>query len=144
MSDKNQKVVVAPENPVLAAIAVAAVTDRSYPLEKLWCQRFVKLIVRKFAGGRYDAYHKASAELSRQAWAKSPYAVDPRRGSVIGDILYKAGDAKNPDGHVGVRVPGNRVAENSSTGLGRVQGAKGYRSLEQFGKVDLIVRLPRR
>jgi hypothetical protein len=56
--------------------------------------------------------------------------------------LYKKGTKSNPAGHVGIRVAGNRVAENSTTRVGRVQGAKGFRTLDQFGKVDLIVRLP--
>lgn len=51
-------------------------------------------------------------------------------------------------GHIGVyvgHVPGlgdDLVAENSSTSIGRVSGAKGYRTLEQFGHYDLLGRLP--
>lgn len=133
-----------PDNPVLAAVAERALRDAHFTSVAGMCQKLVRQVVQAFAGSRYDQYHKATAELSRQAWANSPYAVSPSQGSVVGDILYKKGTPGQPAGHVGIRVPGNRVAENATTGKGRINGAKGYRSLEEFGRVDLIVRLPRR
>ncbi len=61
------------------------------------------------------------------------------RGSVVGDILYKFGGRH---GHVGIRIGGNRVAENSSVhGIGE-EDARGIRTLNSFGQVDGIVRLP--
>lgn len=130
-------------NPRFAAQVESSVRDNAFVRVKGRCQQFLRQNVQKMYGGRYDAYHRATAHDSMKAWSNSEYAVDPSRGSVVGDILYKSGTKGNPSGHVGVRVPGNRVAENSSTSIGRVSGAKGYRSLEEFGKVDLIVRLPK-
>lgn len=130
-------------NPTFAAQAEKSIRDSAFVRLRGRCQQFVRQNIQKKYGARFDSYHKASAHLSMKAWEGSPYAVEPVRGSVVGDILYKSGTKSNPAGHVGIRVPGNRVAENSSTSIGRVSGAKGFRSLEEFGKVDLIVRLPR-
>jgi hypothetical protein len=132
-----------PSNPGLAAAAEKAIYDKGVTGVRGMCQKFFRQVVQKKYGNKYDGYHKGTAEASRRAWAQSAFAVDPARGSVVGDILYKKGTAGQPEGHVGVRVPGNRVAENATTSQGRKQGAKGYRSLESFGRVDLIVRLPR-
>lgn len=144
MSDAIDREKQDPSNPALAAVAEAALRDVNFTRRGSECQRFIRQIIQARYGGAFDKYHDASAELSRRRWAKSPYAVPPGNGSVVGDILYKRGTKANPYGHVGIRVPGNKVAENSTTSKGRIQGAKGYRSLEDFGTVDLIVRLPRK
>lgn len=66
-------------------------------------------------------------------------AVPVKGGSIIGDLLYKFGGAH---GHVGIRIPNSRVAENSSVhGVGD-QDARGIRTIAQFGEVEGIVRLP--
>lgn len=130
-------------NPEFAAQAEAAVRDRKFVSVSGRCQQFLRQNVQKRYGNKYDRFHKESATKSMNAWKNSEFAVDPARGSVVGDILYKGPTKGNPHGHVGIRVVGNRVAENSSTSRGRVNGAKGFRTLAEFGKVDLIVRLPR-
>lgn len=125
----------------LAAVARRALRAASFERRSARCQKWVRQCVQFLHGSRFDQYHKATAELSRLAWSKSPYAVDPSHGSVVGDILYKRGTPSQPEGHVGIRVAGNRVAENSSFHWDG-HDARGTRSLAQFGKVDLIVRLP--
>jgi hypothetical protein len=106
------------------------------------CQKAIREAIQQEYGSDFDKYHKGNARDSMNAWRQSPYAVDPSRGSMPGDILYKAPTRAVPLGHVGIRVAGNKVGENSSTTRGRVRGAYGYRSLEDFGTVALIVRLP--
>ena len=63
-----------------------------------------------------------------------------------GDILFKRYVAKNSRGiyygHVGIYTGNNLVWENSSTTKGRLSGAKGYRTLEQYGTFDVVGRLP--
>ena len=130
-----------PNNATLAAAAVSAVTNPAFERRGGYCQRVVRQVVQGAHGNRYDRFHKATAEASRKAWIAGGYAVSPQNGSVIGDILYKAATRDVPEGHVGIRVAGNRVAENSTTSLGRLQGAKGFRTLEEFGSVKTIVRL---
>ena len=112
---------------VLAAVAKKAITSARFTSAPGMCQRFVRQVVQEAKGSRYDVFHGVSAEQSRRAWSKTIYAVDPERGSTIGDILYKRGTEKNPFGHVGIRIAGNRVAENSTVHDG-ANGAKGTRS----------------
>lgn len=122
--------------------AVETIERAGTDARKGMCQKAVRETVQREYGGKFDAYHKGTARESMNAWKNSPYAVNPKSGSLPGDILYKAPTRAVPAGHVGIRVSGNKVAENSSTRLGRVRGAYGYRSIESFGTVALIVRLP--
>lgn len=69
-------------------------------------------------------------------------SVAPEHGSVIGDILFKKATVFNPHGHVGIRIAGNRVAENSSVHARDDEDARGIRTLSQFGRVDGIIRIP--
>jgi hypothetical protein len=127
----------------MARVAKAALTDEDFENTHGMCQKFVRQVVQDIHSGRFDEFHRGTANASRLAWARSPYAVDPSRGSVIGDILYKAGTPRQRAGHVGIRIPGNRVAENASVHLNGKHGAKGIRTLEEFGAVALVVRLPK-
>lgn len=131
-----------PSNPRFALQAEIAVNDDRFVKEPSYCQKFTRQVIQAVYGSHFDRYHKPSAQLSLEAWKGSEYAVAPERGSVIGDILYKKATKGNPYGHVGVRVAGNRVAENSTVHGSKKNGGKGFRTLERFGKVDLIVRLP--
>lgn len=60
-----------------------------------------------------------------------------------GDLLIKGAHEGAPDGHIGIYVGNSNVAENSSTKIGRVSGAKGFRTLAQFGHYDGVVRVSR-
>lgn len=133
-----------PHNPELAAAAIRTVESTGTDPRRGMCQKMVREAIQSEYGDDYNRFHQGTAHDSMVAWHSSRFAVTARHGSVVGDILYKRGTRGNPAGHVGIRVPGNLVAENSSTRAGRVRGAYGFRTVEQFGKVDLIVRLPRR
>lgn len=68
-------------------------------------------------------------------------------GLQAGDLLVKTNVAKNRwgdySGHIGcLMMDLKRVGENSSTPVGRVHGALGYRTLPQFKAFDIVVRLP--
>lgn len=126
----------------LAAVALEALKTPGFVSERGMCQKFVRQVIQAVYGAQFNKYHSFDAEDSRRLWAGSPYAVAPSRGSMIGDILYKRGTPSSPHGHVGIRIAGNRVAENSIVHNGAF-GGRGVRSLKSFGKVDLIVRLPR-
>lgn len=127
---------------VLAARARKALRAPGYVSTEGMCQKFVRQVVQATYGHRFDRYHGASAEHSRRLWSSSPYVVSPGSGSVPGDILYKKGTKMNPFGHVGIRIAGNQVAENSTVHGGEF-GGRGIRTLEDFGPVDMVVRLPR-
>jgi hypothetical protein len=134
---------VGPQNPELAAQANRTIKHAGTDSTSGMCQKAVRETIQHEYGDIYDAYHKGRAEASRRAWIRGGFAVDPEHGSVVGDILYKAPTRNVPAGHVGIRVAGNKVAENSSTSVGRVRGAYGFRTLEEFGAIKTIVRLPR-
>lgn len=126
----------------IAAMARHALTAGGFERGRSMCQRWTRQVRQAVYGHKYDQYDGATAEAARKLWSTSPYAVAPERGSLIGDILYKRGTPSQPAGHVGIRIAGNRVAENSSVHFDGHDG-RGTRSLEEFGKVDLIVRLPK-
>lgn len=120
------------------------------------CQRWIRQLVQAVYGDRYDDWWRDSAKHTAEA-----FLADPPPGAVVletsdpadtqvGDLLYKR-RGSGGFGHVGIRVTGNRVAENSSTAYGRTHGAIGYRYLLRgeaqsaaawFGRFDLVVRLP--
>lgn len=121
-----------------AQAAIAAVTDPAFEAEAGYCQRFVRQVVQSVAGDRYDRLWADSAKATAQRCVDAGLAVegDPADG----DLLYRT-TGSGGHGHVGIYVGDGRVAENSSTKIGRVQGAKGYRSLKQFGPYDVLARL---
>lgn len=107
-----------------------------------WCSKFCRQTVAIVHGAKYRHLFGASARETCQRFADAGLLVPVERGSIPGDLLFKCGPRDGEHGHVGIRVLGNRVAENSSTTKGRVQGAKGFRTVAQFGKVTHIARLP--
>ena len=127
----------------LAAIAEADAKSGRGDVTRGMCQRWTRERYEQVYGNEFDSHQKATAEKARRSWLGTPYAVHPSHGSMVGDILYKKGTGANPSGHVGIRIPGNRVAENGTRRTGRTRGGIGIVSLEEFGAVDLIVRLPK-
>lgn len=139
--DKNKAT--AGRNDALAKAAERGINDRSKPRRKGMCQMFARLCVEDVYGLLYDKYiHKGTAEAARRSMIKAGFSVPLSNGSAVGDILYKQGTPGQPEGHVGIRIPGNRVAENSSVHWSAKNGARGVRSLKDFGRVDTIIRLP--
>ncbi len=122
--------------------AFTAVYDADFEQEPRMCQRFVRQCIQAVHGSRFDEFHESTAAESLKSWRSSSFAVDPKRGSVPGDILYWRGTDSNPSGHVAIRVSGNRVAENSYVHEGNPQGSKGFRPLYKLRLPHLIVRLP--
>jgi hypothetical protein len=105
------------------------------------CLRFVRECVT--AVGTAKAWPVPIGYNAAQAldWFKEHGYVQVKPGDLQpGDLLFKAAHPNEPAGHVGVYVGSSNVGENSSTHIGRVQGAKGFRTLAQFGKYDAIVR----
>jgi len=139
-------------NDALAVAARKAIHDPAFVSTPHCCQMFVREVIEAVYGDRYDDYRADTALHAAQKWQAAGLGKkveDISDYPQTGDILYKMfndGDA----GHVGIYVGRigdpqpviGLVAENSSTSIGRVQGAKGYRNLSEFGAVDLVVRLP--
>lgn len=123
----------------IAEQAVRAVTDPRFEARPGWCQRWARQVVEAVAGQRFAAMMGPTARESGLAAQRLGWTVPgpPRPG----DLLYRLGGSGGY-GHVGILVQSGKVAENSSTSVGRIRGAVGYRTLAQFGPYDLIVRLP--
>lgn len=135
-------------NKKLADAAENALTAQGFESKSGYCQKWVRQVVQSVYGGDFDKFWTASAAETMALFKKSPYAVKvdptlPGGGSVVGDILYKGTKTSGKYGHVGIRVAGNKVAENSSSHVsGNDREARGTRSLAAYGAFELIVRLP--
>lgn len=132
--------------------AISGITDDNIEGEKGYCQKYVRQVTEGVYGTKFGNYFTSTARESGenflaagtgdgfQAWAgDSAPAPEP------GDLLYKTHGSGNV-GHVGIYVGtvggrDNLVASNSSTSIGRISGAKGYRTLDEFGHYDVLVRL---
>jgi cell wall-associated NlpC family hydrolase len=105
----------------------------------------VRECVQVVYGGKYDAWWMDSALHTAQRFLKRrPAGVKVIRTKKIedtqlGDLLYCT-VGHGGYGHVGIRVAGNRVAENSVIHSGP-HGVIGFRSLAEFD-FDVVVRLP--
>lgn len=132
-------------NKKLAATATEALTAKGYEKRPGWCQKWIRQVVQKTHGNKYDKYFDDSAYLTMLNFKKSPYAVPAVEPTQVGDILYKGRKTSGKHGHVGIRILGNKVAENSSSHVDPSAGdndARGTRSLDAYGAYELIVRLP--
>lgn len=123
----------------LANEAIRRVESGDGPNQRGLCQRFARLCVQSVYGHRYDhVLAKPTARLAGLALRGAGLGVTGK--PKFGDLLYKltgSGDA----GHVGI-LTARGVAENSSTRIGRLHGALGYRSLPDYGPYDVCIRLP--
>jgi hypothetical protein len=128
-------------NEAINTAAKHALTAPHYVTLPHCCQMWVREVLEHVYKLKYDDYMKPTAALSALAFKNSPFAVPLKNGSAVGDILYRI-HGSGGDGHVGIRIDGNRVAENSSVHWGDDEDARGIRTLKEFGNFDLIVRLP--
>ena len=128
-------------NLTLVDQAIEAVVDPDFEDEDGYCQRWARQVRQAALGTRYDRYDCGTARESGLALSAAGYQV---RSLEPGCLVYKL---FKPSGHVGIYVGDvgsqhDLVAENSSTRIGRVRGAKGYRELGEWGEPELIIALP--
>lgn len=129
-------------NITLATTARNALGDPDFEDADGYCQRFVRQCLEAVYGDKYADYMEPSALLSARSFLASGLGTQNFRVLEVGDILYKV-RGSGGFGHTGIYLgDGKGVAENSSTPIGRVQGAKGIRTLRQFGEYQVMVRLP--
>lgn len=129
-------------NMQLAQVALNATKAPGYIRMRGMCARFVREVCATYYGIGGFPPHVPDARAQYDWFAKRGYSVPVGNGSVIGDLLYKLGSDDGEHGHVGIRIAGNKVAENSSAHGGEGGDGRGVRTLSQFGQVDGIVRLP--
>jgi hypothetical protein len=128
-------------NSELAQAAIDGITDTRTERAPGYCSRWVRQVVEKLYPGIYDGLFAGSANETGLNFEHAGYGQPAANAGTIqiGDILVKE---FAPFGHIGIYVGEQGVAENSSTRIGRVLGAKGYRTLAQWGRPAIVVRLP--
>jgi hypothetical protein len=127
----------------------------------LYCQRWVRECVQEVYGGDYDEFWAGSAKATARRFLAAAKANTLPTGvkvietsdpfdTQLGDLLYRL-SGSGGFGHVGIRIGGNKVAENSVTKFGRTKGAIGWRHLlvcqapvetGWWGSIEVVVRLP--
>lgn len=136
-------------NETLVNAELSAVNDPAYTDIPGRCEQFQREVVENAIPDEYNDMFLSTARLTGIGWQNDGRFVvtgplEP------GDLLYKT-QSDGPDGHTGMYVGpvtdgpvqgSEMVCENSSTHIGRVNGAKGFRTVEQWGNIDVIVRLP--
>lgn len=136
-------------NLTLARLAERRANEGIGPQGSGKCQMWMRYTVQALDGPKWDSWlWQRSAKLAGEAFwnkratlpdgavvLKSSRAADTQ----VGDLLYRT-ESGGKDGHVCIRVSGNRVAENSSVHSGP-NGAIGFRPLGAV-TFDTIVRLP--
>jgi hypothetical protein len=122
----------------LSDVAKKAVKEGAFELKKGYCSRFVRQCVEAAYGTKYAELFGSSAIDTGKAFQRNNLTVSDLQP---GDILFKM-TGSGGFGHVGIFVGDDKVAENSSTKIGRVRGALGFRTVEQYGAYQLTGRLP--
>lgn len=154
----------------IATTALLAMHDSSYIDVPGDCEMFTREVVERCGVQLFqqimDRYRAGSARETMNNFAGTKYAAWNKIGvggvptavlQVAGALVFKGDATSGPDGHVGMlfhnMVNGQIsvcVAENSSfhiihpgggNGYGQGVGAKGWRTLEEFGKIELVVFL---
>jgi hypothetical protein len=106
-----------------------------------WCKRAVRQVQAKVYGSQFAEYFEGDdAKQCSENFAGSEYEVPEGHGTAVGDIFFY--DDHGPHGHVGIRIPGNRLWENSIVHGSGNQGGKGTRWLKRVGTPTRVVRLP--
>lgn len=131
-------------NKTLAGAMRNGIDSGKFEKAKGYCQRANRQAIQLVYNSKYNSLMKGNARDTGFAMMSAGLAfkateLKERGGLQVGDILFKT---YQPFGHVEIYLGDNQTGGNSSTTVGRVNGALGYRTLAQFGTVDIIGRLP--
>jgi hypothetical protein len=121
----------------LEDVAKKAIYEGEFELKPNYCSRFVRQCANIAYEKRFDNVFGISAKETCKRFIDYELVVEELQP---GDIVFKTKGA-GYYGHVGIYVGNSLVAENSSTKRGRIRGALGFRTLKEFGKIDIIGRL---
>lgn len=127
--------------------------DQSIDTGPGWCMKVQRKVVQTTFGSIFDKFVVAPSDKQATAIHAAKRALGLHLGFYSnelshfgglkpGDLLFKT-TGSGGFGHVGMYLDPQHVGENSSTKLGRLphRGALGYRTLEEFGHFDVVVRL---
>jgi hypothetical protein len=117
-------------------------TDAAFEMKAGFCQRFVRQVVQKALGGRFNGYWRDTADKTARAFLGSRFVVHEAGFGAAGDLLYWYGSGNQTAGHVAINLDGARVAHNSVTDRWDAEsGHKGTRLISRLRAPDLIIRL---
>lgn len=108
-----------------------------------FCWRYVRQILAR-AGVKAEDYPPQGVDAAGAfAWFKERGMVRKSlTNSLPGDIIFWVGPGHGRHGHVGFRIYGNMLAENSSYHVsGDDDDARGTRALSQLSGISGVVRI---
>ncbi len=107
------------------------------------CWRQMRLSLRHAGIEKEDLPPQGSDAAQAFEWFKTHGRVRPTlTNSLPGDLIFWVGSGHGKHGHVGGRIAGNRLAENSSYHSGpNDDDARGTRDLRQLFGISGVVRL---
>ena len=153
--------------PAIAEQAVKALRLPNFTAAPGRCEQFARQVFESL----YPDYTPitrhflATARVSMESFRDTVYNVSGNNGVTRGkslegaflrpgDYLYKGNLTSGPSGHVGIffhnvgadGLPVGSVAENSTYHMapgsdGNISGAKGIRTLTEFGAFEMVVRM---
>lgn len=146
-------------NKSIATHAENAVYKGNFETDKGFCMRFMRQNDESVEGTKYEALWRgdgserdATAARAGHRFLKAGLGflasdLGAHGGLQPGDMPVKTQVAPNRwgdfSGHIGALcMDMKRIAENSSTSIGRVRGALGFRTLAQWGAFNIVIRLP--
>ena len=146
-------------NKSIATRAENGVYKGSFETDKGYCMRYMRQIDEAVEGTKHDEIWRGDGSARDATAARAGHRflaaglgflakdLAAHGGLQPGDMPVKTKVAPNRwgdfSGHIGaVCMDVKRIAENSSTSIGRVRGALGFRTLAQWGAFDIVIRLP--
>jgi hypothetical protein len=127
----------------LARRAMASTHDSRVTNQKSMCQLAQRQVVGLEYGASLGKWRGGTASIAAHDWAKTDYARPGGNWGKVGDIYYWFATPEQPEGHTAIRIPDNKVWENSVVHYRRTGKGKGTRKLSELsGYPDMIVRLP--
>ena len=114
----------------IVAAAVTAVTAPGYPTAPGQCAHWVRMVLDTVPGAAHWQAGPCAREVFENLVALG-YEDVTEVGPLPGDLYFHVPGDASAFGHVGIRVYGNMIAENSSAHV--TDGdARGYRSVAEF------------
>jgi len=118
-------------------------TAPGFETEPGMCLRWTRqVVISRMAGGRWPCPQGLDAKQALIYIRRNRPDLVAINGSVPGDIIFLTGGSHGPHGHVGIRIYGNVLAENSTVHYHAPRfDARGTRGLRDLDGIITVVRL---
>ncbi len=128
----------------LAVEAERALTASGTERRRSMCQKWARECYERVYGDIFHGDNPATAHAAMQYWRDTPFVKGGNQWGAVGDLLYWRGTPSQPEGHVAIRILGNKIAENSVVHYLWDGDGRGTRDIKRLPRTpDLIVRLPK-